>query len=302
METPFRLRGPVVCSPYGCGFRRVFCRGLNTNRIMKRKLGRPYTEGRTRNTHAVWLVADELVDPDGLGGEGTDIASTGRVLAAPRTPTKAEREEHDVSHVPCRFWCRFCVMGSCRERRHLTQSGDRDDDRPRVLADYGYLSGDSTPLLVAQDRRTGMTFAAAVSVKGGGDPHAARLLAKWIHGWGARMSLSEQTESQASVILSVVFESSRAEGTTTVDEISPPGDSAGNGIAERAILIVGGLVRTAKAVVEENVLEGRDAGPRLTAWMVHHAAHLRLHGWSRRTHAIQTIKGAQVRHPVGRFR
>ena len=64
----------------------------------------------------------------------------------------------------------------------------------------------------------------------------------------------------------------RAEGTTTVDEISPPGDSAGNGIAERAILTVGGLVRTTKAVVEENVLEGRDAGPRLTAWMVHHAA------------------------------
>ena len=27
-----------------------------------------------------------------------------------------------------------------------------------------------------------------------------------------------------------------------------------------------------KAVVEENMLEGRDAGPRLTAWMVHHAA------------------------------
>ena len=24
METSFRLRGPVVCSPYGCGFRSVF--------------------------------------------------------------------------------------------------------------------------------------------------------------------------------------------------------------------------------------------------------------------------------------
>ena len=45
-----------------------------------------------------------------------------------------------------------------------------------------------------------------------------------------------------------------------------------NGIAERAILTVGGLVRTTKAVVEEDVLGGRDAGPRLTAWMVHHAA------------------------------
>ena len=49
----------------------------------------------------------------------------------------------------------------------------------------------------------------------------------------------------------------RAEETTTVDEISPPGDSSG--IAERAIMTVEGLVVTTKAVVEENVLEGRDA-------------------------------------------
>ena len=73
-------------------------------------------------------------------------------------------------------------MGRGRERRHLTQSGDREDDRPRVFAAYGYLSGDSTPLPVAKDRRNGMTFAAAVSMKGSGDPHAARLLAKWIDG------------------------------------------------------------------------------------------------------------------------
>ena len=93
------------------GFSRA---GLNASRIMKRKPVRPYTEGRTRNTHAVWPVTDasdrldvdmdEPVDPDGLGGEGTDTASTGRVLAARRTPTKAEREEHDVSHVPYRPW------------------------------------------------------------------------------------------------------------------------------------------------------------------------------------------------------
>ena len=112
--------------------------GLNTNRTLKRKLVRPYTEGRTRNTHDVWLVTDasdrldvdmdEPADPDGLGGEVTDTVGTARVLAAPRTPTKAEREDHDVSHVPYRPWCRFCVMGRRLERCHLTQSGDRDDD------------------------------------------------------------------------------------------------------------------------------------------------------------------------------
>ena len=35
---------------------------------------------------------DELADPDGLGSEVTDTVET-----APRTPTKTEREEHDVS-------------------------------------------------------------------------------------------------------------------------------------------------------------------------------------------------------------
>ena len=53
---------------------------------------------------------DEPADPDGLEGEVTDTVGTARVLAATRTPTKAEREEHDVSHVPRGPWCRFCVM------------------------------------------------------------------------------------------------------------------------------------------------------------------------------------------------
>ena len=255
--------------------------GLNTSRITKRKLVRPYTEGRTTNTHAVWLVTDasdrldvamdEPADPDGLGGEGTDTVGTARVLAAPRTPTEAEREEHDVSLVPCRPWCRFCVMGRRLERRHLTQSGDRDDDRPRVFAEYGYFSGDSKPMLVAKDRRIGMTFAADGTMMEGGDPHAARLLAKWIDGLGCQ-KVSVRTDGEPSIceLIRRVREL-RAEGTTTMD-VSPPGDSAGNGTAERAILTVGDLVRTTKAVVEEKALEGRNAGPRRTAWMVYSAA------------------------------
>ena len=35
----------------------------------------------------------------------------------------------------------------------MTQSGDRDDDRPRVFADCGYLSGDSTPLVPKETHR-----------------------------------------------------------------------------------------------------------------------------------------------------
>ena len=63
------------------------------------------------------------------------------MLAALRTPMKTEREDHDVSHVPQRLLSRFGVMGRGLERRHLTQCSARDDDRPRVFADNGYLSG-----------------------------------------------------------------------------------------------------------------------------------------------------------------
>ena len=48
-----------------------------------------------------------------------------------------------------------------------------------------------------------MTFAPAVSMKGGGDPHAVRLLAKWIDGLGCQ----EVTVRTDGVSLSVVFES-----------------------------------------------------------------------------------------------
>ena len=56
----------------------------------------------------IWI---SLLTPDGLGGEVTDTVGTARVLTTPRTATKTEREEHDVSHVLYRPWCRFCVMG-----------------------------------------------------------------------------------------------------------------------------------------------------------------------------------------------
>ena len=92
------------------------------------------------------------------------------------------------------------------------------------------------------------------------------MLAKWINRLGCQ-EVTFRTDGEPSVceLIRRVREL-RAEGTTTVDETCAPGDSAANGIAERATLTVGGLVRSAKAVVEENVLEGRDAGPRLTAY------------------------------------
>ena len=129
------------------------------------------------------------------------------------------------------------------------------------------------------------------------------MLAKWIDGLECQ-EVTVRTDGEPSIceLIRRVRELRAESERTTEDEISPPGDSAGSGIAERAILTVGGLVRTTKAVVEENVLDGGDAGPRLTAWMAHHAAQVicACMVGADGTHAIQLMKGAQVRHAAGR--
>ena len=99
-------------------------------------------------------------------------------------------------------------MGRGLERRHLTQSGDRDDDRPRVFADYGYLGEDSTPLLVAKDTHQHDVCCSRFNAK----EVVTRMLHVWLRNgsmdWSAKKSLSEQTENQTPVNSSVVFESS----------------------------------------------------------------------------------------------
>ena len=84
-----------------------------------------------------------------------------------------------------------------------------------------------------------MTFAVAVSMNGGGDPHAACVLAKWIDGWGCQ-EVTIRTDGEPSICELVRrVRDFRAEGTTTADEISPLYDSTANGVAEIAIFTVG---------------------------------------------------------------
>ena len=96
-------------------------------------------------------------------------------------------------------------------------------------------------------------------MKGGGDPHAARLLAKWIDGLVCQ-EVTIRTDGEPSICELVRrARELRAQGATTADEVSPPGDSAAYRVAERTTLATGGFVKD----VVESPLAGRAAGPRL---------------------------------------
>ena len=193
-------------------------------------------------------------------------------LSAPRAPTRAEWERHVVSHIPFRSWCRHCVAGRGLERRHLTRQGGTEDTRPHISIDYAYLAGDATPLLIGKDRWTGMAFAMAVERKGAADPHAVTKLTEWVDALGS-MKVSIRSDGEPSIMqVAEAVRDARRVGSVTTLETSAPGDHAGNGVAERAVETVGGLVRTLRAELEYNTGQRLRPTSRTHAWIVHHAA------------------------------
>ena len=56
----------------------------------------------------------------------------------PKLPSQAEVEEHDLTHLPFRSWCRHCVRGRGRAADHRAQ--DRDDGLLEFHVDYCFLS------------------------------------------------------------------------------------------------------------------------------------------------------------------
>ena len=56
-------------------------------------------------------VIDETVEPTD-GNDGEDFGQERpKTLPTPYTPSKQERIEHELTHVPYRSWCPHCVRG-----------------------------------------------------------------------------------------------------------------------------------------------------------------------------------------------
>ena len=207
---------------------------------------------------AKWLREEE---PD------MDCESDGQEDPRPRTPSKAEWRRHVVSHMPLTDWCRHRVAGRGLERRHQQHPG-HDDQYPLVCIEYVYLSGDATPMLVVKDRRTGMVFALPVKRKGAADPHAVEQLAAWVDA-----AIRSDGEPAVMQVAGAVRDARRA-GSVTILETSAPGDHAGNGLAERAVGLVGGMIRTFKNELEFNCQMQIPPESKTIAWIIVHATTL----------------------------
>ena len=109
-----------------------------------------------------------------------------RCVRAPIRPSDAEVEEHMVTHLPFRAWCKHCVRGKSKAKRH--SAARKDHVVPTLAVDYMFMHSTQRPgeekgmpILVGRDiadktEGTGMIFARVVPRKGA-HPYAVKCLA-----------------------------------------------------------------------------------------------------------------------------
>ena len=191
--------------------------------------------------------ATEEGEDAGRGEEGEE-GRVPRTIPVPVSVTKAERQEHELTHTPYRSWCEHCVR--CRGRNSQHRKKEKDEQKsnvPRVAFDYFFMShkdesANENPMLIMLDEATGDKYARAVGQKGlgGGSDDMQWLVADlheelkaWGHhgGDGGHIILKSDNESP---IVTVRDALARHHGGKVVIDKPPKYESQSNGSVEEA--------------------------------------------------------------------
>ena len=82
----------------------------------------------------------EQEDEEAAGDSAEGRAS--KVSKGPREPTQAEREQHELTHIPPRLWCSHCRRGRFIASPHYRQDDPTGSRQyPIISLDYAYLGG-----------------------------------------------------------------------------------------------------------------------------------------------------------------
>ena len=79
------------------------------------------------------------IDAEAAEVEGEE-GQAPRAARDPGQPTRAEAEEHELTHIPYRPWCEACTRGKAKRKPSLRLSeAYRHSSCPRVRMDYAFL-------------------------------------------------------------------------------------------------------------------------------------------------------------------
>ena len=204
---------------------------------------------RNRVERYVWHAeVDEGSRREEVDEQEFGMRST-KKMQDPTLPSQEEVDEHNKAHLPFRSWCRHCVRGRGREASH-----QRTKEKPgmsEVHFDFFFMGkegqpGRTIPIAAVKERLTGMLMASVVPTKTTGTFIAQRVMA-FLQEVGCEFGdltvKSDQEEAIKGVVRDVGRLRAASGGGRYVEECSPVGASASNGVVERGIQSIEGQVR-----------------------------------------------------------
>ena len=277
----------------------------NLNEVDGDGVGTPGARGSSQPGPAEGQNAAEAAAEEGPEDFEQEVRAP-RLMKSPAAPTRAEREEHEVTHMPYRTWCPHCVRGRGNNQPHVRQEA-KDPNKvavPTVALDYGFMrtkQGRRTdaercmlgeehmsPMLVLKESRHGLVKAMVVPAKGNAHTWIAKRCYQWIEGLGYPKVIIKSDNEPSIVALVKDIMACRAEHRTTevqdeaeeqtimdmIPENSEVGESQSNGMVERAVGSIEGMVRTLKSALEDRIGEKIAPTSNALKWLVEHAAYI----------------------------
>ena len=183
--------------------------------------------------------------------------------------------------MPYREWCCHCVRGAGKAADHRAQE-HAERAVPEFHMDYMFMGTDkitakddarATTMLVVKEKDRKMHMATVVPKKGSSIDWVAKRINAFIDEMGCAgcpvMIKSDQEASIKDLINDVKRLRSTAE---TLQEFSPVGSSASNGVIERGIQIVQNVIRTIKDCLEMRWKLKIESNSPVLAWLTEYSA------------------------------
>ena len=197
----------------------------------------------------------------------------------PKLPSKEEVEEHNLTHLPYRSWCRHCVRGRGKGLPHK-----RSTEEP-VMHEFHFdwaFPGDegeeeTLKVLVGRMRGEKMTMSSVHPTKTTGEFIAKRVLA-FIRECGCEMVDITVKTDQEPVIMTMVEnlarERAKKGAMRMVIEHAPKYQSQSNGVVERAVQSVVAQMRVIRSSLEERMKVKIGSKHAVWAWVAEYASYL----------------------------
>ena len=138
-------------------------------------------------------------------------------------------------------------------------------------------TGKNLVVLVGRMRDTRMTMSTVVPTKTTGEFASTRILA-YMRECGCEMAKAVIKSDQEPAIISMMSDVVRlraAKGAEeTIPENSPTYSSQSNGVVERGVQAVEGMIRSLRSALEERISEKLDIGDAIWPWLVEYSGYL----------------------------